>query len=379
MPYHPFSLLCAVALAISCGADLSASNQIDPLPQGPCEVGCTNLELTAPADRPLEDFLLGKPGDPPVYVSSVLAQPDSVPVVMAKVPEERRLFGKNEARIIPLVLLIVYPTVKDNPRPDYVVPYKNTGDKILPHMQRRGERPLFAADGARYPVVFYSHGYNAHSIWDISRVKFLASHGYVVVSIFHGDGRFGVFGALRLRSLQFRSAMDYVLSHPDFAPAIDQERIGVTGSSMGGFTVLNAIGGKTNDEFVPGPDLRIKAGFAVVPFVGAFWSHPFGSDFAGLESVDRPLLAVCGGKDDVTPAKTLAKALRRISSSRTAYCLPEEGHVFTDSAWPVVGTWEVLFFDAWLKRDAAAKGLLYGETVVKGGTRAELLFQQLVE
>jgi predicted dienelactone hydrolase len=333
---------------------IRAAEVVEPLPPGPCAVACTNLELDVPADRPLEDYLLGKRGRHSCYVSGILKQPGDVLIAHAEVPSDKRVFAAAAGTRIPLVLLIAYPTPADNPRPDYMVPYTNTGDRIIPHMQRSGEKPIFADPTARYPVVFYSSGYNTHGLWDLGRIKFLASHGYIVVSIFHGDGRFGPFGSFRVRPLELRAAMDFLLAHPAFTAAIDHRRIGVSGSSMGGYTILASMGGQTTEPLISAADPRIKAGFALVPFVGAFWQHPFGSDFAGLKSVHTPFLAICAGNDHRAPAKNLEKALRLMSGTRSAFKLLGERHILTDTAWPDVETWETHFFNAWLKQDAEA-------------------------
>lgn len=355
-----------------------AATEIDPLPRGALEVGSTNLEIVAPpADHPIFDYLAGKDTEPVRYLTDLLSAPKSALVTEATVPEDNNTFGKYAGSRIPLVLYVVYPTTPDNPRPSYQFPYKDTGDNVFPHMQRQGEKPLFADPAKKYPVVFYSGGYNTHGLWDLGRIKFLASHGYIVVSVFQGDGRFGIFDTCTLRPLIFRHAMDYLLAHPDFVPAIDMDKIGVSGSSMGGYTILTAMGADTGDRLIEGPDTRIKAGFALVPFVGAFWRHPFGWTYSGLQSVRMPFFAICGEKDTNCGQDKLLKGLEKMSVTRSVLSLAGEEHLFSDKVWPDVQTWEVLFFDAWLKNAPEARKALYTDTVVRGGATEAKIYQEL--
>jgi hypothetical protein len=370
--------LCLVAMVFVRTA--TAATEIDPLPRGAMEIGSTNMEIVAPpADHPIFDYLIGKDTEPVRYLTDLLRHPESALVTEATVPEDNNTFGKYAGRRIPLVLYVVYPTTPDNPRPSYQFPYKDTGDNVFPHMQRKGEKPILAGPDRKYPVVFYSSGYNAHGLWDLARIKFLASHGYIVVSVFQGDGRFGLFDTVTLRPLIFRRAMDYLLAHPDFAAAIDMDKIGVYGSSMGGYTILTSIGAETGDHLIEGPDTRIKAGFALVPFVGAVWRHPFGWTYSGLKSVRVPFFAICGEKDTNCPQEKLLKGLEKMSVTRSVLSLAGEEHLFSDKAWPDVQTWEVLFFDAWLKNAPEARNALYSDTVVRGGASEIKVHQRLAD
>jgi len=194
-------------------------------PSGPHAVGSTNMAVTLPAagERPMMDYLNGKvEGQRSGYIDEIITQRDAAPLLKVTVPPTEPGAGVLAGRQLPVLLYILYPTTVDNPRPDYRFPYKDTGDNVFPHMQRPGERPLFAAAGAKYPVVVYSGGYNTHGLWHLAHLKHLASHGYIVVDIFHGDARaMGYFESVALRRVAFRAALDYVLSQPDFAAAAD--------------------------------------------------------------------------------------------------------------------------------------------------------------
>src|SRR5688572_6260098 len=277
--------------------------ELAPIPAGPFAVATTNLEVRPQADaRAMFDFLNGKASSGGTkYLTDILVHADAVPTLRVAVPDDRKRYGAAAGTQLPLVLLVVYPTTRDNPRVDYLYPYTETGDARFTHMQQPGDKPVFADAAAKYPLVIYSGGYNTHGLWHLSHLKALAAHGYIVVDMFHGDGRSNDFGAnLALRSLQLRATLDFVLNHPDFAAAIDADRIGAEGASGGAHTVLAAMGGIDPAGRIPeGTDPRIKAGFGLVPFMGGamgiwpfkldFWF--FGADHAGLHRVQRPFFA----------------------------------------------------------------------------------------
>ena len=366
-------------LFFTCVGMAYPATEIEPIGRGDFELGSSNMELVDKFPNPLIDYLKGKSARTPIYIASILARPETALVTQVKVPDNREIYGSYAGSGISLALYIVYPTTKDNPRASYKFPYKDTGDNVFPHMQRPGEKPIFADSSVKYPVIFYSHGYEAHGLWDLERIKYLASHGFIVVSIFHGDGRFGFFDSFPLRPLLLKSAMDFVLSHPDFSPAIDMSRVGVSGSSMGGYTILAAMGGRADKNQTCQPDVRIKAGFGLVPFTGAFWRHPFGRDRSGLNGVTIPFMAICAEKDKSVPLETVLESLGQMSGTRSALCLANEEHLLSKSVWPDVNTWELLFFNAWLRNDAEARACIYGDKSVRGGGVETKIYQRLVE
>jgi len=123
----------------------------------------------APAGQPMGDFLNGKvTPQHPVYLADILTHPESAFALQVAVPADRKTFGAHAGTRIPLVLYVLYPTTKDNPRADYTFPYTETGDNVFPHMQRAGEKPIFPDAAARYPLIVYSGGYNTHGLWHLS-------------------------------------------------------------------------------------------------------------------------------------------------------------------------------------------------------------------
>lgn len=361
--------------------------EIVPVEAGPFAVATTNLEVQPQADaKAMFAFLNGaRTADRTPYLTDILVHPDAVPTVQLDVPADAAHYGAFAGQRVPLVLLVVYPTPRDNPRPDYVFPYTETGDRTFTHMQRPGERPLLADPAAKYPLIVLSGGYNTHGLWHLFHLKQLAAHGYIVVDLFHGDGRSQSFAAnLALRGLAVRAALDHVLRDPDFGPAIDPARIGASGESAGAHTVLAALGGIDPSGRVPAlADPRVKAAVGVVPFMGAsFGMWPFkvdawhfGEDHAGLRDVRRPFLALYGGKDvNVAPAGVEA-GVRALGGPALAVRLDDETHSLTEPAHRDVRTWELLFFNAWLRDDAAARRQLEEGTTVTDGTRDRVTYR----
>lgn len=336
-----------------------AAIQIEPLGTGPFAVGSTNFAAAAPSESTMQDYLIGTGGwiSRERYVAQLLTQPDAVFRTEAKT-------RKGES--FSVVGYVLYPTPTENARAPYTFPYTNTGDNVFPHMQRPGEKPLFAEPGRRWPVVVASHGYNAHGLWELDRWKRLASHGYIVVSIFHGDGRWSWNDNHERRPLAVKAALDRLLGDADFAAAIDADRIGVSGSSFGAYTILACLGASDpatgRAEYL---DSRLKAGFALVPYAGGnMGKYPFGEDFSGLRTMTKPYLAVYGGDDR---ADYVVATTARCGGETMAVVLPGEKHLLTKEAWNDVPTWEILFFDAWLKGDPKARELLASDLHVRGG------------
>lgn len=333
--------------------------EIEPLSTGPHAVGSTNFEARVPSGGEMQEYLIGSSSwfTSERYVAQLFQHPDAVFRATAR-PANRSAFE--------VAGYVLYPTTRDNPRPAYVFPYTNTGDNVFPHMQRAGEQPIFAEPGRRWPVIVASHGYNAHGLWELDRWKRVASHGYIVVSIFHGDGRWSFGENHPRRPVAVSAMLDRLLADPDFAPAVDAERIGASGSSFGAYTILACLGATMSASGrADHHDPRLKAGLGLVPYAGGLWgNHPFGKDFAGLRSVKTPYLAIYGGADN---AQQVIAATAQCAGTTLAVELAEEKHLLSEAAWTDVPTWEILFFNAWLKDDARARELLGGELAVRGG------------
>ena len=372
---YPSLRACAVLAVIFLLSARLGAVELDPIPRGPLPVATTNLGVFPQADgQAMFDYMNGKGAQ---YLTDILVHPDAVPTVQVDVPDNKKLFGARAGTRVPFVLLVVYPTTADNPRGDYAYPYKDTGDALLTHMQQPGDQPLIARAAAKHPLLVFCGGYNTHGLWHLGHMKDLASRGYIVVDIFNADGRDASFeGNLALRSLALRATLDFLLQRSDFASAIDADRIGAIGESAGGHTVLAALGGiDTTGRLPASADPRIKAAFGQVPFTGnrfefggvKYDAWYFGEDRAGLRGVTRPFFALYAEKDVNVVPEGVEAAVRAMPTSATAVMLDGEKHVISDAAQKDVRTWEILFFNTWLRDDAMARQKLESGTSVRGG------------
>ncbi|HWA25151.1 MAG TPA: hypothetical protein VG734_05700 [Lacunisphaera sp.] len=372
---HRAVALCILSLAVA----RAAAVELEPIPPGEFAVATTHFAVREQADaKAMFAFLNGKVSATGTqYLTDILVHPEAVPTVQVEVPADAALYGAQAGTRLPLVLLVAYPTTRDNPRAGYKFPYRETGDALFTHMQQPGDKPLFANSTAKYPLILLSGGYNTHSLWHLSHMKALAAHGYIVADMLHGDGRGTSFPSnLALRCLQVRATLDFLLRDRDFGPAIDPARIGITGESAGGHTAAAALGGVDSAGRIPaGAEARIKAGFGLVPFFGAsfgIWPFKqelwyFGEDHAGLRRVDRPFMAVYGADDSNVPPEGVEAALRAMGGPATAIMLDGEKHLVSDAAAGDIRTWEILFFNAWLRGDATARQQLAAASSVRGG------------
>jgi predicted dienelactone hydrolase len=189
-----------------------------------------------------------------------------------------------------------------------------------------------APDGAKHPLVMFSHGAGGNGSLYAWFGEYLASHGYVVAMVYHFRANTYDTSALYVRNRIWQRPRDLsliisrLLEDQVWGPQIDSSRIGVAGHSQGGFTSL-WIGGAAvntdlflkyqrgwkNNEMVPAyireqmkidaepardvRDDRVRAAFAMAP--GDI--HGFGMDDAGLRKMTIPAYLIVGAGDTTTP------------------------------------------------------------------------------
>lgn len=183
--------------------------------------------------------------------------------------------------------------------------------------------------GAPFPLVIVSHGYPGNRFLMSHLGENLASKGYVVVSIDHTDSTYddqrAFASTLYNRPLDQLFALSEVdrlsrSANPDMflRGLVDATRAGLIGYSMGGYGVVNAIGGgfsaasatmaaappnrllaergAANAAYRDSIDSRIKAAVAIGP-----WGMQLGFwDAEGLKGIRTPVLFVAGSVDDVS-------------------------------------------------------------------------------
>jgi hypothetical protein len=384
---------------------LSLALPVDILPQGKYPVATSNLEVRTPEQGVMQDYLIGsiQAQNQRFYLRDLLLKPDQALVVDVVVPDDPAFYGPQAGKTLTVVGYLAYPTVPENPRSNYVFPYTNTADNVFPHMDGATQDPLPAENSSpnadenttpetpvpvipnpmvaesfrQWPLIIHSHGYTAHGLWDLDLMKYYASHGYLALSIFHGDGRVEWNSRAQLRPLVVKAFLDYLLAHPVYGPLVDPDRIGISGSSFGGYTSLALLGGNFNNQEATVHDERIRCGFGIVPWLGGHQDMPFGSDFASLEAVTAPYLAVIGANDDVATPAVILEGLKRTAGVTLAWSLEGEGHLFSAEAFKDTRTLAILFFDTFLKDSGTTLQALMGVTEVAGGVKDTKVLQRL--
>ena len=184
------------------------------------------------------------------------------------------------------------------------------------------------AQGGPYPLVIISHGYPGNRYLLSHLGENLASKGYVVASIDHTDSTYSDQAAFASTLLNRPLDQLFVLNEMARLNASDPsgllkglvnaDRTALIGYSMGGYGVVNTIGGgftaasvalpwgppnkalaarqAGNAAYTATMDTRIKAAVAFAPWGwnAGFW------DAAGLAGIKTPVFFVAGSVDDVS-------------------------------------------------------------------------------
>ncbi len=198
-----------------------------------------------------------------------------------------------------------------------------------------------------FPLVIISHGYPGNRYLLSHLGENLASKGYVVVSIDHKDSTYDDHKAFG--STLYNRPLDqlFVLNEMDrlgrpgnqFAGVIDASRTGIIGYSMGGYGLINTIGGgfsaasatfqsappnrllaergAANPAYQQSRDSRIKAAIAIGPWgmQNGYW------DVEGLKGIRTPVLFVAGSADEVSGYAKGVRALYEGAVNADRYLL----------------------------------------------------------
>jgi predicted dienelactone hydrolase len=263
-----------------------------------------------------------------------------------------------------------------------------------------------------YPLIIVSHGYPGGRFLLAHLCENLASKGYVVASIDHKDSTYddqkAFASTLYNRPFDDLSVLNELqrLGRKESATVwgglIDASRTGVVGYSMGGYGVVNLIGGgfakamearetsppngllgergASNPAYLKSMDPRIKAAIAIAPWgmEQGYW------DAAGLTGIQTPVLFVAGSADDVSGYEKGTRAIYQAATNADRYLLtflsanhnagapipaPEETYAskdgrppgfthYNDAVWDTVRMNNILdhfataFFDLRLKGEA---------------------------
>jgi predicted dienelactone hydrolase len=195
-------------------------------------------------------------------------------------------------------------------------------------------RDAQAQDGC-FPLIVFSHGYNAYLRQSTYLVTHLASHGYVVVAMDHVGNTLADEIAGTTPSLDDTAALKrFTIERPtdcsfvidqmltgDTGIAINSSRIGISGYSFGGWTSL----------MTSGLDKRIKAALALAPSGGISDNDPLiNSIFADSLNLDWdrevPVLSLVAELDSVLPLAGMRDLHGRIRQPRTTVVLKNADH-----------------------------------------------------
>lgn len=412
------AFIAAPVLAAALGAHAANHEVVSaPLAPGPFAVACSNVaqdeSLIAQSGASAEDFWEGREsGGESRYVAQVLAHPEDALRFGAPVPDIREIYPRFAGDSVEHAAIVCHPTPASNADPDYVLP--GTGDRV-PRMQPAGAPPRLIGSAeylgafgislspppppgpAPLPLIVFSHGLGGSPIspGHLDALVALASHGFMVAAVFHGDPRFsrirledvGDFAYLLrdfdrfaemqlLRPASLKALVDVLLAHPGFGPGIDPGRIGGFGASLGGQAMANLLGARLTTslglacrETVRDP--RIRAAVGLVPYAGQTFLPSFCDDQSGAESVERPYLAISGTADTTAPIRMVEQAINRFASSRYLVELEGVAHEFRPEHAGDMFTWAVTFLRAYLgvEADPGAMARLIRLKEVEGGPR----------
>ena len=168
------------------------------------------------------------------------------------------------------------------------------------------DAPLSGAQ-PRYPLLLLSHGTGGSADSLDWLAASLAAHGYIVAGVNHPGNnaleprtRDG-FMLWWERATDLSEVLDGVLADPRFGPRVDTARIGALGFSLGGYTVLELAGART--------DRAAFERFCTSPAADAICAPPEAASLA--HAPGAPALTIEG-----LPAETIASRARSDDSYR---------------------------------------------------------------
>ena len=258
----------------------------------------------------------------------VLTNPKQLDIVKAKAGEPTPTYDR------PLTVEVWYPAtpVADaTGAGQYRAITRDGKTEVTLHGKALRDAAPDASSGP-YPLLIISHGYPGNRFLLSHLAENLASKGYVVASIDHTDSTYSdqtAFGSTLLnRPLDQLFVLNEMGKLNAGAPGdaikgalkgmVNADNTGLIGYSMGGYGLVNAIGGGFAASIVGNPiappngvlaarqagnpahtasiDKRIKAAVAFAPWG---WNRGFW-DAAGLAGIKTPVLFVAGSVDDVS-------------------------------------------------------------------------------
>ncbi len=350
---------------------------------GTYPVGCSNVEqdfTRLKAGEIPADYWEGNPGATGRYVTDLLAAPDRALTYKISVPAKSSIdvFARTGGQQLQYAAIVCYPTTAANTRADYLLP-----EGRVPKMERGGDTPLIAtnptaADG-KWPLIVMSHGLAGSPLGEsyLLVLARFAAEGYIVFAPFHADARFSrtkinnlsdffyvvtqydeIAEMQALRPIGLKQGLDFLLSRPEYASAIDQDQIVGFGASLGGMAVMLAQGATMTTSYGGAErtivrDNRYKALVGYVPFSGYSFQPVFGDSNQGVRGVRVPYLGIGGTADVVAPISRTSQMIAALSGSKYFVTIEGMPHGLRAEDAPELFGWTFAFFKAQLSRNQA--------------------------
>ncbi len=392
-------VLAATAFALMFGT-ARATAGIVPSVSGKYPVACSNVEqdfTRMRAGSAASDYWEGNPlSDGSHYVTELLVSPANALTYNVAVPKtsENDVFEKQGGKQLPYAAIACYPTTATNARADYVLP---SGIKV-PKMQRGAEAPLIGTNpevtDGKWPLLVMSHGLAGSPLGDdyVQVAGRLAAEGYVVFAPFHADARYSrikiedvsdyfyvltryaeIAEMQAIRPLGLKQGLDYILTKPEYASRVDQDRIVGFGASLGGMAMMLTQGAKLTAswggaERVIVRDNRYKAIVGYVPYSGQPFQPAFGDSNGGVRSVRVPYLGIGGTADIVAPISRTSQMIEALGGSKYFVTIEGMEHGFRVQDAAEVFGWTFMFLNAHLSRDQADRVAFNAVTAVPSGS-----------
>lgn len=228
-----------------------------------------------------------------------------------------------------------------------------------------------SAQAGRLPLLLLSHGTGGSAVSMSWLARSLAARGYLVAGVDH-HGNTGAEAQYQLpafiawwdRPRDLTVVIDRLLADPQWGPRIDVDRIGAMGFSLGGYTVLAALGARLDPAALerfrrpcveaqqcqlppeiaaryPAAEVsrmlredarltaragddwrdpRIRAGLALAPVMGDLMTRE------SLAVIRVPLLVVASAADDQAPASVTARRVGDTVSGARVQVLTGASH-----------------------------------------------------
>lgn len=238
----------------------------------------------------------------------------------------------------PFTIEVWYPAALaagQEPRGDYRTITRDPTIAVVLHGRAVRDAAPLVGSGA-FPLAIISHGYPGNRFLMSHLGENLASKGYVVASIDHKDSTYDdqtLFAStLYNRPLDQLFVIDEMARRSADASSflrglVDASRTGIIGYSMGGYGLVNVIGGgfsetavaasaappnrlldersAANPAYRTSLDPRVKAAIAIGP-----WGMQNGLwDAEGLKGIGTPVLFVAGSADETSGYERGTRAL----------------------------------------------------------------------